>query len=192
MLDKCSSWVPAFPPAKPVSYGELLKPSDYERGYLAMVYPHITHFRLNFEVASHTYFVDGRAAIGSVTYLAGFVSRPFDGEWGSFNDEGIEKSGLAKVTIRSWCDSSSRLEAAARSGCLGIVVVQVTASERRSPAAIVPGETEHILEDASAKENPIWMFQAWQFRRCIKFCFWRHYLRAEELFGYPFTLVGRT
>mmetsp|Transcript_82764 Transcript_82764/g.146151 ORF Transcript_82764/g.146151 Transcript_82764/m.146151 type:complete len:776 (-) Transcript_82764:38-2365(-) len=80
VLDRSYCWVPAAARPRPSSFAEDFIVADYEPGYLAMANPNARDARLDFEAGSHTYFVDGRAVSGSVTYLASSSSRPFDGE----------------------------------------------------------------------------------------------------------------
>ena len=162
VLDRSSPWVPACPPAKPASYAEGFKPSGYEPGYLEMVFPHGRDSRLNFEAASHTYFVDRRVTTGSVTYLAGSASKPFDGEGAVLMMRASRSQAWPRIQYVLGAMYQPELKQLPNLDGLGMMIVQVKGSERRTRAAIVPQEKEQILKNSSAKENFNQMFQAWQ------------------------------
>ena len=157
--DRSSPWVPACSPAKPASYAEGFKPSDYEPGYLEMVYRHSRDSRLNFEAASHTYFVDGRVTTGSVTYLAGSASKPFDGEGAVLMMRASRSQAWPRLQYVLGAMHQPELKQLPNLDGLGMMIVQVKGSERKTRAAIVPQEKDQILGNSSAKENPNHMFQ---------------------------------
>ena len=140
VLDRSSPWVPCCPPAKPASYAGGFKPSDYEPGYLQMVHPHSRDSRLNFEAAFHTYFVDGRAATGSVTYLAGSSSKAFDGEGAVLMMRASRSQAWPRLQYVRGAMHQPELNQLAALDGLGIMIVQVTGSERKTRAAILPQE----------------------------------------------------
>ncbi|CAE7556793.1 unnamed protein product, partial [Symbiodinium natans] len=70
ILDRSAPWISAKPPSPG---------TGPEPRYLEMVNANPRDDRLEFDAASHTYFLEGRALSGSVTFVASSMSEDFDG-----------------------------------------------------------------------------------------------------------------
>lgn len=127
-----------------------------------MVYPHIRDARLDFEAASHTYFVDGHATSGSVTYLAGSASKPFDGEAAVLMMRASRSQAWPRLQYVVGSAHQPELKQLPCLDDLGLLLVQIAGSDRKTRAALLPQERAQILENASTRGNPVQLFQAWQ------------------------------